>query len=233
MAEDTIYLQNQNLKRYLELMSDAGIYPKNLVASITNDARRLGTPPQKLHSTSHTLIEGDSECSSMFEQGQNERNDGQADDVDANSCPRLQRMNSTMNVFVDDGASNCKVLRFDPLPLFSDRKEVGNSMFSLQEHRAEIMALRSRLARSLDCCEILECRLEEIADFLERLLNYDKYNGQLTPHQITSLRHYLSESRDISHTLTMTLLGNETLPSDCSALVSRDESFGNLLLHSQ
>ncbi|RXG53805.1 hypothetical protein Avbf_15646, partial [Armadillidium vulgare] len=81
---------------------------------------------------------------------------------------------------------------------------------SLKNYKEEIISLRKRLADSHNACNLLRNRLEELLDFFEQILEMDK-NGvinliHLSDKQKSSLRKSLSDSRDLSHSLSHSLM---------------------------
>ncbi|XP_069972731.1 centrosome-associated protein CEP250 isoform X3 [Penaeus vannamei] len=99
---------------------------------------------------------------------------------------------------------------------------------SLKRHKQEIASLRKRLADSHNACDLLRTRLEELADFLERILEMDEKGlinlSQLSAKHIASLHKTLNESRALSRSLSQSLMigmdttdhGDDGLLSSCS-----------------
>lgn len=81
---------------------------------------------------------------------------------------------------------------------------------ALKRHKQEIASLRKRLADSHNACDVLRTRLEELADFLERILEMDEKGlinlSQLSPKQLASLHKTLNESRALSRSLSQSLM---------------------------
>ncbi|XP_050729191.1 rootletin-like isoform X3 [Eriocheir sinensis] len=81
---------------------------------------------------------------------------------------------------------------------------------ALRRHKQEITSLRKRLADSHNACDLLRTRLEELADFLERILELEEQGhislSQLCPSQLASMHKTLDESRALSRSLSMSLM---------------------------
>ncbi|XP_063888747.1 myosin-10-like isoform X1 [Scylla paramamosain] len=81
---------------------------------------------------------------------------------------------------------------------------------ALRRHKQEITSLRKRLADSHNACDLLRTRLEELADFLERILELEEQGlislSQLCPSQVASMHKTLDESRALSRSLSMSLM---------------------------
>ncbi|XP_076059925.1 uncharacterized protein LOC143036447 isoform X3 [Oratosquilla oratoria] len=81
---------------------------------------------------------------------------------------------------------------------------------AIKRYRQEVLSLRKRLVDSHHACDLLRTRLEELADFLERILEMDKKGlinlSELSPKQIKSLHKTLNESRALSQSLSQSLM---------------------------
>ncbi|XP_064077221.1 uncharacterized protein LOC135194935 [Macrobrachium nipponense] len=100
---------------------------------------------------------------------------------------------------------------------------------TLKRHKQEIASLRKRLADSHNACDLLRTRLEELADFLERILEMDEKGlinlSQLSPKQLASLHKTLNESRALSRSLSQSLMiGMETIDHGDDTLLSSSVS---------
>ncbi|XP_022257295.1 golgin subfamily B member 1-like isoform X2 [Limulus polyphemus] len=100
------------------------------------------------------------------------------------------------------------VLRIEQL-----EKQAQNSLGNVDNtvmHHDEMDKLQNQLFYSQRVCELLQSRLEELADFLEKLLVYDG-NGHLnssilTPECVDRVRQFLTESKELSRTLSHSLI---------------------------
>lgn len=103
--------------------------------------------------------------------------------------------------------------------LQATKKRIGQQMTqvnvckykeALRRHKQEITSLRKRLADSHNACDLLRTRLEELADFLERILELEEQGhislSQLCPSQLASMHKTLDESRALSRSLSMSLM---------------------------
>ncbi|XP_068210266.1 CDK5 regulatory subunit-associated protein 2-like isoform X2 [Palaemon carinicauda] len=100
---------------------------------------------------------------------------------------------------------------------------------TLKRHKQEIASLRKRLADSHNACDLLRTRLEELADFLERILEMDEKGlinlSQLSPKQLASLHKTLNESRALSRSLSQSLMiGMESIDHGDDTLLSSSVS---------
>ncbi|KAK7019743.1 hypothetical protein SK128_019803 [Halocaridina rubra] len=100
---------------------------------------------------------------------------------------------------------------------------------SLKKHKQEIASLRKRLADSHNACDLLRTRLEELADFLERILEMNDKGlinlSQLSSKQLASLHKTLDESRALSRSLSQSLMiGMDTADHGDEVLLSSSVS---------
>ncbi|KAK4299923.1 hypothetical protein Pmani_027845 [Petrolisthes manimaculis] len=79
-----------------------------------------------------------------------------------------------------------------------------------QRHKVEIAWLRRRLAESHTACDLLRTRLEELADFLEAILDLEGRGiitlDALPPSQLAALHNSLDQSRALSRSLSQSLM---------------------------
>ncbi|XP_045592510.2 putative leucine-rich repeat-containing protein DDB_G0290503 isoform X3 [Procambarus clarkii] len=153
---------------------------------------------------------------------------------------------------VSDFQSQVQVLRTE---LHNAKKKISRQLTevsvrkyqeALKRHKQEIASLRKRLADSHNACDLLRTRLEELADFLERILEMEERGlinlSQLSPKQLASLQKTLDESRALSRSLSQSLMigmditehGDDAhLSSSVSSISSwslqRDDSFSETL----
>ncbi|XP_071517453.1 uncharacterized protein [Panulirus ornatus] len=117
---------------------------------------------------------------------------------------------------VSDFQSQIQVLRTE---LQNAKKKINQQLTevsvrkyqeALKRHKQEIASLRKRLADSHNACDLLRTRLEELADFLERILEMEEKGlinlSQLSPKQLASLHKTLNESRALSRSLSQSLM---------------------------
>ncbi|KAG7167934.1 CDK5 regulatory subunit-associated protein 2-like [Homarus americanus] len=117
---------------------------------------------------------------------------------------------------VNDFQSQVQVLRTE---LNNAKKKINQQLTevtvrkyqeALKRHKQEIASLRKRLADSHNACDLLRTRLEELADFLERILEMEEKGlinlSQLSPKQLASLHKTLNESRALSRSLSQSLM---------------------------
>ncbi|XP_069943390.1 putative leucine-rich repeat-containing protein DDB_G0290503 isoform X1 [Cherax quadricarinatus] len=153
---------------------------------------------------------------------------------------------------VSDFHSQVQVLRTE---LHNAKKKINRQLTevsvrkyqeALKRHKQEIASLRKRLADSHNACDLLRTRLEELADFLERILEMEEKGlinlSQMSPKQLALLQKTLNESRALSRSLSQSLMigmdftdhGDDThLSSSVSSVSSwslqRDDSFSETL----
>ena len=81
---------------------------------------------------------------------------------------------------------------------------------ALKSNKKEIVLLRKRLSDSHNTCDQLRNHLEELADFLERIIEMDKSGlislSQFSIQELSCLHEKLNESRALSQTLSHSLL---------------------------
>ncbi|XP_076321165.1 LOW QUALITY PROTEIN: uncharacterized protein LOC143230833 [Tachypleus tridentatus] len=116
------------------------------------------------------------------------------------------------------------VLRIEQL-----EKQAQNSLGNAENtvmHHDDVDKLQNQLFYSQRVCELLQSRLEELADFLEKLLIYDG-NGHLnssilTPECVDRVRQFITESKELSKTLSHSLIvsGGSSVFEGDSALYS-------------
>lgn len=117
---------------------------------------------------------------------------------------------------VCDSQSQIQVLRTE---LQNAKKKINQQLTevsvrkyqeALKRHKQEIASLRKRLADSHNACDLLRTRLEELADFLERILEMEEKGlinlSQLSPKQLALLHKTLNESRALSRSLSQSLM---------------------------
>ncbi|XP_065566310.1 early endosome antigen 1-like isoform X3 [Artemia franciscana] len=91
------------------------------------------------------------------------------------------------------------------------------------KYKEEVVKLRKRLADSTNACDLLRTRLEEMADFLEEVLNMDERGlvdlSNWSFKQKQKLHLSIAESRELSRTLSQSLMiGIEDPERDLSVL---------------
>ncbi|XP_018007531.1 LOW QUALITY PROTEIN: uncharacterized protein LOC108665304 [Hyalella azteca] len=99
-----------------------------------------------------------------------------------------------------------EALKSQPLPATPYRNYDG----IVSKYRRECNRLRHRLTESSNACDLLRGRLEELAEFLEQLLEVEDHGiidlSKLTGITRTTLHKSLNDSRALSQTLSQSLL---------------------------
>ncbi|CAG0906130.1 unnamed protein product, partial [Cyprideis torosa] len=81
---------------------------------------------------------------------------------------------------------------------------------SVKKYKREVASLRKRLAESHNVCDVLRTRLQELAEFLDTILNLDEQGlldlSEIGASHLSTMRESLAQSRELSRSISQSLV---------------------------